>query len=306
MKFIVVFITFIIIGGCSEENPSSDLGDSSAIQVTDFIGSIITLDRPAKRIIALAPHIVENVFTAGAGDQLIGVVTYSDYPEQAKSLPIVGGYTKVNLEKVIELNPDLIITWQSNNSDEIVAQIKQLGFAVYVDQPKALEDVAKSIRDIGLLSGHSKQANAAADDYLAKINEIKMDALRNRRLTYLQVYGNIDDELAFKLVSENQQIVTDLKESYPLESDGTLGLPFHPEMFTIGTPCLSNIDINSEYGTYLSNSGLIQAQEIIKMGGPMNGLEALTATAGRSIQLEKEFQIATGNTIQLLIQPCKQ
>lgn len=191
MKFIVIFMISIVIGGCSAENNPSDLGDSSAIEVTDFIGNIITLDKPAKRIIALAPHIAENVFTAGAGDQLIGVVTYSDYPEQAKSLPIVGGYTKVNLEKIVELNPDLIITWQSNNSDEIVAQIKQLGFSVYVDQPKTLEDVAKSIRDIGLLSGHSKQADVAANGYLAKINDIKREQKNAKPVTsFYQVWNS--------------------------------------------------------------------------------------------------------------------
>ena len=62
------------------------------ITVTDDIGSRVQLQQPTRRIISLAPHVTEMLFSAGAGDQLVGVVSYSDYPEQAKTLPRVGGY----------------------------------------------------------------------------------------------------------------------------------------------------------------------------------------------------------------------
>lgn len=163
---------------------------SNAVQVTDFKGSKLTLKQPAKRVIALAPHIVENVYTAGAGDQLVGVVTYSDYPEAALSLPIVGGYAKINLERILELKPDLIIAWESGNSDAGVARIQELGFPVYIDQPDKLEDVAKSIRDIGVLTGTSSIAEPAAVKYIEQVEHLRRKQLSMQPVpTFYQVWN---------------------------------------------------------------------------------------------------------------------
>lgn len=142
------------------------------VAVVDFAGNTVSLATPAKKIVALAPHVAENVFTAGAGDALVGVVEHSNYPKQAQSVAVVGGYQSINLETIIELNPDLIIAWRSGNSGNNVKRLIELGFSVYIDQPDTLVDIAKSIRDIGLLSGNSQTAEKAASDYLYKLNHI--------------------------------------------------------------------------------------------------------------------------------------
>jgi len=191
-KFIFVFLSCVLLGCDSQNNEPSNTNSSQSsdrvvklsanIQVTDFKGSVLNFTQPVERIVALAPHIVENVFTAGAGDKLVGVVTYSDFPEAATKLPIVGGYAKTNLEKILELKPDLVIAWESGNSDASVARIQELGLTVYVDQPDKLKDVAKSIRDIGLLAGTSVVADMAASKYSEKIDNIlsmKLDIISN-------------------------------------------------------------------------------------------------------------------------------
>lgn len=191
MKLIFIIVLSFYIGACSEQLNTADSETINAITVTDFSNNEVILAKPAMRIIALAPHIVENVFSAGAGEKLVGVVTYSDFPEQATSLPIVGSYTSVNLEKIVELEPDLIITWQSNNSDETLNRIRELGFTVYVDQPKTLVDIAKSIRDIGELSGHSEFANKTADEYLKKLAVIQQTQLKAHKVTaFYQVWNS--------------------------------------------------------------------------------------------------------------------
>ena len=157
-----------------DSNGDTDAADATIV-VIDFAGNSIQLEQAAQRIVALAPHLVENTFSAGAGDQLVGVVAYSDYPEAAKSIPIVAGYNKTNLEKILELQPDLIIAWQSGNSQASIQMLKELGFNVYIDQADSLTDVAKSIQDIGTLSGHSEQANEVANNYLAKLSEIEQE-----------------------------------------------------------------------------------------------------------------------------------
>ena len=170
--------------------PENSTLDTS-VQVSDFAGSTIKLDTPAVRIVALAPHIVENVYTAGAGSQLVGVVSYSDFPQAATSLPIVGGYAQTNLEKILQLQPDLVIAWESGNLDSSIASIQQLGFPVYIDQPDLLDDVAKSIRDIGILAGTSVIAEPAALAYLSSIDEVrKKNLAQNPVSTFYQVWNS--------------------------------------------------------------------------------------------------------------------
>lgn len=162
-----------LIAACNDNSSMHNQIDSQAIKVVDFTGRTVSLSTPAEKIIALAPHIVENVFSAGAGDKLVGVVQYSDYPEAAKKIMIVGGYEKTNHEKIVELDPDLIIAWQSGNSHSSIQRLVELGYTVYIDQADSLQDVAKSIRDIGRLTGRTKTAESVAADYLNQLNQVQ-------------------------------------------------------------------------------------------------------------------------------------
>ena len=87
----------------------------AAIELTDDDDFVVRLDRPASRIISLAPSLTELVFAAGAGEKLVGVVEYSDFPPEVTALPIVGRYDLLDLERILELEPDLIVAWQSGN-----------------------------------------------------------------------------------------------------------------------------------------------------------------------------------------------
>lgn len=135
--------------------------NASVITVQDDSGKTISLQQPAKRVIALAPHVVEVVYAVGGGDQLVGAVSYSDYPEAAKQVPRVGSYQNFSHESILRLQPDLIIGWASGNGDARLQKIEELGLTVYRGEPKTLAGVAKSMRDIGLLLGNKDQGRAA-------------------------------------------------------------------------------------------------------------------------------------------------
>ncbi len=192
IKLFTVLAFFSMLSACdSAKEEATVTVKPKSISVVDFSGRTVSLDTPAKRIVALAPHVVENIYSAGAGDSLVGVVAYSDYPEQALELPIVGGYAKTNLEKILELEPDLVVAWESGNSDNSVARIQELGFTVYIDQPDSLNDVAKSIRDIGVLAGTQETANSVADSYLAKVEKVRKLELHKQPVnTFYQVWNS--------------------------------------------------------------------------------------------------------------------
>lgn len=144
----------------------------AAISVTDDAGQIITLAKPAKRIVALAPHIVENLFAAGAGGNIVGVVDYCDYPEAAKKIPRVGAISAHSLEAIVALKPDLVVAWTGSGGVKIQQKLQPLGFAVYMSDPHALVDVAHSIENFGVLTGHQATAKKNAKAYLQTLKAL--------------------------------------------------------------------------------------------------------------------------------------
>lgn len=136
-----------------------------AIDLTDDSGKPIHLAQPARRIISLAPHVTELIYAAGAGDRLVGAVEYSNYPEAAKTIPRVGGYSSLDLEAVAALKPDLVVAWQSGNRAEQLDRLRALGIPVFLAEPHRLEDVAASLRALGRLAGSEAVAEAAAQAF---------------------------------------------------------------------------------------------------------------------------------------------
>ena len=148
---------------------------AAAITVEDFAGREVTLEQPAQRIVALAPHIVENLYSAGAGERLVGVVSYSNYPAQAIEIPEVGSYNAFSLEQIIALQPDLVVMWGSGNGMQTLDKLQALGIPVYVSELRQLADVPHSIRRLGQLAG-----TVAASEREARRIETEISALRTR------------------------------------------------------------------------------------------------------------------------------
>lgn len=126
-----------------------------------------------QRVISLAPHITEILFSAGAGDKLVGVVDYSNYPEAALEIENIGAYNAINIEKVIQLKPDLIIAWQSANRPKDIEKLQNLGFTVLFSNPEKLEDIPNEIRTFGKHLHTQTQANTTAKQLENQLLAIK-------------------------------------------------------------------------------------------------------------------------------------
>jgi len=148
-------------------------GAAHAQTVTDDSGRTLALARPAQRIVSLAPHITELLFSAGAGAQVVGVIEFSDYPAAARRLPRIGGAYGLDLERIAALKPDLVIAWSSGNSTAQVERIESLGIPVYRSEPATLEDVARSVERFGQLSGHADLARQVAGDFRGRIARLR-------------------------------------------------------------------------------------------------------------------------------------
>ena len=131
-------------------------------------------EKPKTRIVALAPHIVEMLFDIGAGDKIVGTVNYADFPKAALEIPRVGSYHGMQIEKILALNPDLVIVWQSGNSQSDIDKMKRLGLKVVMSNPENIADVATELRYYGELTGNQKQAEAVALAYEKRLTALRI------------------------------------------------------------------------------------------------------------------------------------
>ncbi len=145
------------------------------VSVIDDLGREIRLEKPAQRIVCLAPHNTENLFTAGAGGQIVGTVDHSDYPEQALDIPRVGNYKQVNIEAVLGLKPDLIIAWSSGNTNESVERLIDLGIPVFYSEPHTFEEIINNIERLALLSGRLEDATPRLEGMRRTFRDLKTE-----------------------------------------------------------------------------------------------------------------------------------
>lgn len=144
-----------------------------AIDLQDDRGASVHLAAPAARIVSLAPHLTEIAFAAGAGDKLVGVARFSDFPAAARRVPQVGDGARVDLERILTLKPDLVLAWKSGNQAGDVVRLEQLGFRVFVTEPQRLPDIPRLTRLVGALAGTLDDAERVAGAFERGIETLR-------------------------------------------------------------------------------------------------------------------------------------
>ena len=159
------------------------------IRVHDDDGRELILSEPATRIITLAPSLTELVFSLGAGDQVVGVMDYSDYPEQARQLPVVGRYDTLDMERIVALQPDLIVAWRSGNPRGTLQRLEEMCYAVYVAESVSLRSIASHIFRLSALTGHPDTANELGAGFLDQLQALQSEfAERQKIRVFYQVW----------------------------------------------------------------------------------------------------------------------
>ena len=152
-----------------------------ALISTTTLAQPLTPEKPT--IIALAPHIVEMLYDIGAGDQIIGTTAYADYPENAKNIPRIGNHARIQIERVIELQPDLIIAWKSGSPSDDLARLAQLGFTIIYSQPNTFEDIALELRQFSVLTGHQAKGEKVAQAFEKSLANVKKTYQSKSKIT---------------------------------------------------------------------------------------------------------------------------
>ena len=159
------------------------------IEAVDDHGRAVRLQGPARRIVSLAPHITENLFSAGAGQFVAGTVDHSDYPAAARAIKRVGGYHNFDVELILALQPDLVIAWKEGNPFHLVDKLERLGLTVYINEPKRLEDIPRAIVRFGALTGMEDQARGTARRFAAALSRLRAQHAQAEKISvFYQVW----------------------------------------------------------------------------------------------------------------------
>ncbi len=132
-------------------------GAARAFEVEDDRGLTFTFEQPPHRIISLAPNITELLFAVGAGPQVVAVSEYSDYPADALALPRIANALGVDFERVLGLQPDLVIAWLSGNGRRVIERLERLGITVFATEPRRFADVERLLQVFGEITGDPRE-----------------------------------------------------------------------------------------------------------------------------------------------------
>ena len=145
----------------------------SSSTFSDSLGREIVLKKPPSRIVSLAPSLTEILYYLGLGDKVVGVTQFSNYPPEAASKPQIGNYTGLNVEKIIGLDPDLVLGTKDGNKPQVVRLLDHAGIPAYIVNPRNIEEIIKTMADIGRICGITEKAEKIAAELNQRVKKIQ-------------------------------------------------------------------------------------------------------------------------------------
>jgi iron complex transport system substrate-binding protein len=168
------------------------------LQVTDSYRRQVTLTQAPRRIISLAPNITETLFVLGKGRLLVGRTDYCDYPAPARQVPSVGSLQSPNIEKIAQLQPDLVIA-STHFQKDVLAKLEELGIKVVVLYgEESFDGVYDTIRQVGRIVNAPKKAGQVVTAMKQKVNWVTTQ-VKNRpqpKVYYVVAFGRTGDYTA--------------------------------------------------------------------------------------------------------------
>ncbi|MBN1905883.1 MAG: cobalamin-binding protein [Deltaproteobacteria bacterium] len=179
MKYFIILFLLIV---CGSTAPLYGRG------FKDAVDREVIIEHTPVRIIPLAPSLTEILYYLGLGERVAGVTNFSYYPPEALEKPQVGGYHDLNIERIITLNPDLVIGTKDGNNPGIVDMLEQAKIPTYIVDPRNVVEVIETVRIIGSLCGVEEKANQLAKGLTERLDRIR-EALKQKEkpLVFLQI-----------------------------------------------------------------------------------------------------------------------
>ncbi|MDM8534796.1 ABC transporter substrate-binding protein [Clostridiaceae bacterium HSG29] len=200
-SFLLVLVVILVFSfaGCnakSEINEEEKIVEENLyLEYVDGMNREVIFENEPMTIVSVAPSVTETIFAIGAGDKLVGRTDYCDYPSQVSEIESVGSLREINIEKIAEINPDVVLA-STHFKKEALDKLTELNIkvAVIISQEN-FEGVYKNIEDIGKIVNKNEEANNLVAEMKSKVNYVK-DSIKDidkKPVYYVVGFGEYGD-----------------------------------------------------------------------------------------------------------------
>lgn len=267
LKFsILIFAFALVLTNCKNETSRNEAVKPMR-EVTDDLGKTVRLPQKIDRAISLAPNLTENIFAVGAGDKLVGVTTFCNFPPEAEKIQKVSDTQTPNVETIIALKPDVVFVSTASQLENFTRILAEKNIAVFVTNPNNLEDVFKNLKTFGELFDSAEKADKLIADLKQRVSATE-EKVKGK--PPVRVFVQIDKDSLFTIGKDS--FITDLiaraggesatktvAKAYPnISKEAALAL--NPD-----TIILSESPNNSEPNDVFKNSNAVKNGRVFKI-----------------------------------------
>ncbi len=286
---LIVVLAMLVLAGCrggANSNAANSATSTAPTRVVmDDLDRQVTLPVKVTRVVSTAPSVTENIFAVGAGDRLVGVTTFCNYPEQAKEIAKIGDTMTPNMESIIALKPDVVFVSTASQIEAFMKTLDANGIAVYVTNPTSLEALYSNLEQLGIIFGTTDASTKLIADLEGREHEIwkivgyplhrdESLAAHDKRVAAVKVFVQISKEPLFTIgngaflndliVTAGGRSVTEQVESaFPKLSKETAAA-LNPDAII-----LSESDDNKEPNEVFKNSPAVKNGRIYKVNADL-------------------------------------
>jgi len=167
---IALLVLLLVMAGCGRrvEQPAPPAAVSLYPQVIqDDAGRQVEIKAEPQRIVSLLPSLTETLFALGLGERVVGVTNFCNYPAEVEGKERVGGLFDLNAEKVLALEPDVVLSGQMKGAQEVLQALETAGVTVVVFDPATMDDISRVIRSVAKLTGVEQEGETLAGEIAA-------------------------------------------------------------------------------------------------------------------------------------------
>jgi len=269
---------------------------SFPLAITDQADKVVRIEKEPERIVSLAPSITEIVYALELQEKLVAVTKYCNYPEAAQQKPKIGGFSNVDIEKVVAIEPDLVLA-ANMHKDEITPELERLGITVLTIDPKTIDDVLLAIDLVGKVAGHREAAASLTTEMSGRIETVtsktaELSDAQRMKVLYIVWHDPLRTVTSITRIHEmitkagGINIAADLGDDYPIISLEAV-LMADPQVIIAGSGHGSGDDVPFQFALTEPRLAKVEARlqnriyevdaDLISRAGPriVQGLEIL-------------------------------
>jgi len=273
MSLIVLFAV-IAVGSCSPSHNQNSVHSTGPLrEITDEAGRRVHLPLRIDRIVSLAPNLTEIVYAVGAGERLVGDTTFCDYPPEAKNVAKVGDTMHPSIERIVALKPQVVLVSTASQLEAFTKQLDEQKIAVYVTNPRSLDEVFHSIETLGGLFGEPDHSASLVADLRQRAGAVEAAVKQVKPVT---VFYQVSGEPLYTIGRESYltdlvrraggiSVTAEVPGAFPRFSDEA-ALAARPEAIIMSTGG-SMGEANSTVASSLKNSPAVLNNRVYKIDG---------------------------------------